>query len=165
MSEFSFGNLVRNRHREVCEELLNDELHMKDLNENWFCLLTPKDILFDLTKSKVPATPAITELSKKVPILFFAHPEDHGFGFAVFEGGNVVGSYYIDFQAFEKTPDVVDIELFKKFDCTDEQLRKLDSLLNSDDWIEDLFEFPGKFMRILGIQDMSFVSWDYSMLL
>lgn len=171
MSEYTYGNLVMAKHKAICEQYIDSKTRMLELNEKWVCLVNEQDKYFpnDIGSRDVPTN--LNELSKQIPILYFAYPEDHGFGFSVLHNGNTFSPYYLNFMAFDCVPalqiyqqlrDSLDIEALRLFECTNEQIQALNVLFELEASDERYcHEIPSKFKQILDINEMSFVSWDY----
>lgn len=179
MSEYTYGNLVRMKYKDICNQYVNSQTRIITLNPSWICLVMEQDKYFMNDIDKRPIANNLIELSKQAPILFFAYPEDHGFGFSILHDGKTVNSFYLDYMGFDKPSPVpsdfqstnrtdksikqanVNVEAFRLFECSDKQIEELANLLNIELRGDDLYTIPNKFKRLLDLQEMEFVSWDY----
>lgn len=162
MSDFTYGNLIRSEDTELAKKYLPPDSYLIKLNSKWVCMLSEDDKYFNEMSNKTFSA-NILELSTHIPILFFAHPEDHGFGYAILKDKQKISTLYVDYEADSLVSAFSNIntENFKLFGYSDSQISALNGLLTDECSEEDIWNMADGFMDILGLQQMSFVAWDY----
>lgn len=92
MSEFTSGNLILAKNRNLVEEYRVEGMKISDLNSKWMVLLT-EDVYIE---SEVPKY--IIDISERTPIMYFFNYEDHGWGYRIFHNGEEVSKLTIDYE-------------------------------------------------------------------
>lgn len=92
MSEFTSGNLIQSKYRDVIEKYRVDGIKISDLNSEWTVFLT-EDVYIE---DQVPIY--IINISKEIPIMYFFNYEDHGWGYRIFHNGEEVAKLVIDYE-------------------------------------------------------------------
>lgn len=99
MSEFVAGVLFRRKDTASLLEILNDETHIKDyedeLNDEWCGFLLLEDPY--LFHSETVAF--VKQASEHAPLLYFFNAEDHGWGYRAFDRGEEVAHFRVDYEA------------------------------------------------------------------
>lgn len=115
MSEFTAGVLfLKPNLTRVQQQMQGFPLPflVRELNDTWGVLFVEGD-----NYENPPVQPKLLEMSHAFPLLFFQHPEDHGWGYAVYVKGALVAwlytSYSLDFDmtyelAQQRYPEVDD---------------------------------------------------------
>jgi hypothetical protein len=164
MSDFTFASLILSKDVEIAKEYLASQNYLLEFNEKWICLLADD---YDNISENVIA------LSEKTPVLFFAHPEDHGFGYTIIHGRKEVSSLYIEYEfdddlAVDARDEYVSrifenmkLDYFKLFEYSETAIAELGKLLTTDNLENDIWNMADEFMRILDINDLRFMSWNY----
>ena len=102
MSSFAYGNLVLSKNQELVEIGKAENCYIVSLNAKWVCYLTPNDMAVADCISAEHFGKDVLEISQKTPVLYFFHPEDHGWGFGVVENGQVTSSFSMDYESDEE---------------------------------------------------------------
>lgn len=162
MSDFTYGNLIRSENKELAKQYLAPDAYLINLNSKWVCMLSEDDKYFTEISDKT-FSDNILELSTHIPILFFAHPEDHGFGYAILKDKKKISTLYVNYESdsWESIFSDINTENFKLFGYSDSQIKALDDLLADANCEENMWNISDSFMEILELEQMSFVSWDY----
>lgn len=96
MSDFYAGILFLSRQANVVEETLKNagiNIALQPVNDKWSTLLMQGEWL-----GSEETTAQLMELSKAVPLLYFFDAEDHGWAYRIFEQGDVVASFEVDYD-------------------------------------------------------------------
>ena len=96
MSEFSDGVLFLKKHTDMARsalQSLNKPYRLKEINQQWSAVFVEE------ANPKVdPLRGWMIEQSSSFPILFFEHPEDHGWGYRVFYDGEETASLFVSYE-------------------------------------------------------------------
>ncbi|MBH5320280.1 hypothetical protein I6N90_21040 [Paenibacillus sp. GSMTC-2017] len=174
MSEFTYGNIIRASDKTKLVEHLPTGTPTLKLSEDWFAFFTPKD-------GEFVASQQLKTLSAYCPIMYFTHLEDHGWGFEIFNKGEVVSDLQIMYGLTDEEVDELLAEYegaedtfldgylkqnpradaFSVFDLTKEQIKSLEELFAGNVSFEKgEFEAVEKFKEILGIEEMSLIRYE-----
>jgi len=96
MSDFTYANLILTKDVELTKGYLETGKYLCEFNDKWSLLLTSEDSFFD-SRGDLNVKDWFYALSEKIPILYFHHPEDHGFGFSILHNRKCVSSLLIEY--------------------------------------------------------------------
>jgi len=97
MSDFTYVNLISFKDKEIAKKCVDTGEYLLYLNEKWSLFLTKYDDKFN-NKGEKLFSASIMKLSEKTPILFFIHPEDHGFGFSILHKKKTLCSFFLNYE-------------------------------------------------------------------
>lgn len=92
MSEFTSGNLLLSKDRNIIKQCNVSSLILKELNNKWAVFFTEDNYI----ESEVPNY--IIEVSKECPILYFYNYEDYGWGYRIISKGEEVAKLMINYS-------------------------------------------------------------------
>jgi len=151
MSDFTYANLILAKNTEIAKAHLEKGAYLLDY-DRWACVLNPNN------------TQAVA-LSDKIPVLYYAHAEDHGMEFAILQHGKTVSSFCVYWE--QKTTDKlfsnINAENFGLFDFSQAEISQIKALLSPQNAAdsEDIFSMVQELILMLGLEELEFVAWDY----
>ncbi|WP_141500059.1 hypothetical protein [Paenibacillus luteus] len=174
MSEFTYGNIIRNVDQTKLVEHLPKGTPTLKLSEDWFAFFTPED-------GEFVAPLLLEKLSERCPILYFTHLEDHGWGFDIFDKGEAISSLQVLYELMDdEDEEMMDedeeadasvlngymklrprAEAFSVFELEKEQIKSLEQLFAGNlAFDEEEFVAVETFKELLGIQEMSWIRYE-----
>ncbi|WP_066499816.1 hypothetical protein [Abyssisolibacter fermentans] len=91
MSEFTSGNLILSKHKNVIDKNKIEGIKIGELNSKWTVILTENDYL-----DEVPEY--IINISKETPVMIFLNFEDHGWGYKIINNKKELANIYVDYE-------------------------------------------------------------------
>ncbi|WP_219838392.1 hypothetical protein [Paenibacillus sp. R14(2021)] len=174
MSEFTYGNIIRTVDQPKLIEKLPAGTPMLKLSEKWLAFFTSED-------GEFAASQQLKTLSAHCPILYFTNLEDHGWGFEILQGGEVVSNLQVLYELMDgDIEELMDeygevgasvlegymnqnpqAEAFRVFELREEQIKAIEELLAGNlSFGEEDFIAVEKFKELLGIEEMSWIRYD-----
>ncbi len=96
MSEFTDGILFLARHLPQAEEVVStigQPYILRSLTDKWGVIFPNMD---NMLREEFRSW--LMKASERLPLLFFEHPEDHGWGYQVFNGGKQTASLHVSYE-------------------------------------------------------------------
>ena len=96
MSDYTWGVLFLKPNLRPVEQQIQGfvlPFIVRELNDKWGALFVEGD-----KYEYPPVSPKILEISREIPLLFFQHPEDHGWGYALCNGGAVIALLWVAYD-------------------------------------------------------------------
>jgi hypothetical protein len=200
MSEFTEGILFLSENVSVIEP----EAHIfqpfliQQLNDKWTGLFREYSNIFQLKEG-------LKQLSNRVPLLYFQHPADHGWGYNIFTEGQEVASVYVSYELdFQMMMDIIEarysddpvpfwieneeigrqiraevegpeayhqavarqyenrnVQAFQAFGFDETTIKSLEEVITPTYFLEKRLGQVEAFKRLIGIEEMSWMSYKY----